>query len=262
MNCTSRASKIKIFIVCWLCACSIGWAQEKTLRGNLQNRTDVEGIHVINLSLNERTITNEDGSFRIPVRANDTLFFSSLKYQPQTTVITQEIYKDGFLEITLQELVNELDEVLILPRLSGDIEKDLQRIEIIDTINFYDVGIPGFLGVQEEKIPNLMGQVIAPTAVNLEGLYKYISGYYRKLKLRRKWDVENSTIENLTNSYGAAFFEEAFQIPEDRLYEFLLFCIETTDIERDFRIENYNGVWEALTRSASEYRSRLPKKEE
>ncbi|MDC7995882.1 hypothetical protein [Altibacter sp. HG106] len=228
----------------------------------MQNTTDVEGIHVINISLEQRTITNEDGSFRIPVRKNDTLFFSSLKYQPQTIVISSELYERGTLKIILDELVNELDEVLLFPRLSGDVERDLRRIEIIDTINFYDVGIPGFQGVQEEKIPNLMGQVIAPTAVNLEGLYKYISGYYRKLKLRRKWDAENTTLENLKASYGTAFFWDAFQIPEERLQEFLLFCLETTEIERDFRIENYNGVWEALTRSALEYRSRLPEKEE
>jgi hypothetical protein len=105
-----------------------------TLQGTIDNTTDVEGIHVLNTSSRYNTITNKNGNFSIKVAILDTLFISSVKYQPKQVVITKEIFEKEILIITLDELINELDEVVLGPNLTGNIEADLKKIKTEDAI--------------------------------------------------------------------------------------------------------------------------------
>ena len=188
-------------------------AQEKSLNGQITNIKDVEGIHILNQSSRFNTVTNSQGEFRIRAKPMDTLLVSSIAYIPEQLVVTQEIYAMGFISITLKELVNELDEVQLGPRLSGNLEHDIKNIKIIDTINFDDVGIPGFKGKPEEKIVPIVPGVGLLTAVDVEALYKHISGYYRKLRLQRKWESENVVVARMIHYYTPVFFEDAYDIP-------------------------------------------------
>ncbi|MDT0556540.1 carboxypeptidase-like regulatory domain-containing protein [Patiriisocius hiemis] len=245
-----------VLVFSFLFACHFLYGQI-TLQGTIDNETDVEGIHVLNTSSRYNTVTNENGNFSIKVSKVDTLFVSSVKYQPKQVVITQEIFEKEILIITLEELVNELDEVVLGPNLTGNIETDLKKIKTKDAINFDDVGIPGFKGVPEEKIPTVIGQTIGPTHVNIEALYKHLSGYYKKLKTRRKWEAQNQDASKILNFYTHQFFVEAYDIPENRLYDFMLFCIETSTLQKDFKKENYTSVIAIFDKKSKAYNSRL-----
>ncbi|NND63837.1 MAG: hypothetical protein HKN48_11675 [Flavobacteriaceae bacterium] len=249
-----------MFFLCL--SCTLGYGQQKRLVGKIENIKDVEGIHILNTSSRFNSITNASGEFFITASPLDTLVFSSIAYIPEQVVVSKEIYDSGFLSVTLQELVNELDEVYIGPALTGDLERDLKRIKVEDQINFDDVGIPGFLGTPEEKIPNMIGQVITPFSVNIEGLYKHLSGYYKKLRLQRKWQAENVAVSMIIHNYGSEFYEEAFEIPKERVFDFTLFCVETTEIENHFKKESYALVLSILEEKAKVYKERLDEKEE
>ncbi|MEZ4875854.1 MAG: carboxypeptidase-like regulatory domain-containing protein [Flavobacteriaceae bacterium] len=238
------------------------FGQQKKLFGKIENEKDVEGIHILNTSSHFNTVTDATGNFVITVQPKDTLLISSVTYVPEKRVVTEEIYENGHMYIRLQELVNELDEVFLGPRLSGNLEQDIKNIKTEDAINFDDVGIPGFKGTPQEKIPNLIGQVITPTAVNIEGLYKYLSGYYKTLRTKRKWQAQNRVVSQIINLYGDAFFEEAYQIPKERVYDFLLFCIETSSLKNDFTNGNFVLVLQVFSEKAQEYRERISEKKE
>jgi len=137
---------------------------------------------------------------------------------------------------------------------------DIKKIKVEDQINFDDVGIPGFKGKPEEKISPVVP--VIPLAVDLEGLYKHLTGYYRKLKLKRKWEAQNITVAHMINNYTPAFFQESFDIPPERLYDFLLFCIETSDIQENYKTEKFNLVLETFASKGKEYNLRLAEKEE
>jgi hypothetical protein len=231
-------------------------AQEKSLQGKITNDADIDGIHVLNISSRFNTISNENGHFSINVKALDTLLFSSIKYMPEKVVVTETIFEKGVITVNLSELVNELDEVFIQPNLSGNISADLKKIKTTKQINFDDVGIPGFKGTPEEKIVPLYF-VITPVSVDIEALYKYISGYYKELKIRRRWELENNTIAKMLNYYTLPFFTTTFSIPENRVYDFLLFCAETTTIESDFKKQHYGSVLLTLDEKAKIYVERL-----
>lgn len=234
--------------------------QERSLNGKILNTHDVEGIHILNRSSRFNTVTNSQGEFSLKVSLLDTLVISSIAFVPERIVVSKELYEEGFLAITLKELVTELDEVVLGPRLSGNLELDIKNIEIKDTINFDDVGIPGFKGKPEEKIAPVVP--VIPLSVNLEALYKHLSGYYRKLRIQRKWEAQNVMVSQMILYYTPQFFKDSYGIPEERLYDFLLFCIETSEIEHNFRKEHYNLVFETFASRGKEYTLRLAEKEE
>lgn len=237
------------------------FSQEIELKGKITNATQVSGIHIMNQTSRRNSITNAEGDFIIQASKLDTLLISSIKYMPELVVVSEEFYNAGVIVIELKDLVNELDEVIVGHQLTGNMAVDVKNIKTEDAINFDDVGIPGFKGEPEEKIPALIGQVITPLSVNIEGLYKYMSGYYKTLRTQRKWQKENNTIARILTIYPSNFFEESYQIPEDRVYDFLLFCIESNSLQRDFNSENYVGVLGIFESLGKEYVSRLEKEE-
>ena len=231
-------------------------SQEVSLKGKITNDFDVEGIHVLNQTSKLNTVTNANGDFIIGVQINDTLLFSSVKYILQEKVITEDIYHQKVLEIKLEELVNELDEVLLGNTLTGNLAYDIKNIKTEKPIDFDDVGIPGFKGVPQEKIVPLAAAAF-PVSVNIEALYKHISGYYKNLKTKRKWTSENTVVVEIINYYGFPFFEDAYGLPQNRVYDFMLFCVETSTIQSDFKRQNYAGVLTILQTNSEVYLSRI-----
>jgi len=238
-----------------------GYGQSREIQGKILNTKDVEGIHVLNKTSRYNAITDQDGGFTINVRKQDTLLFSSLNYKTKSLIISEEIYSKEYVVLTLEELVNELDEVVIGPNLTGNLTADIKNIKTKEPVNFDDVGIPGFKGKPEEKIVPAY-TLRAPIAVNLEALYNHLSGYYKKLRLQRKWESENYSVAQIINLYGFSFFEEAYKIPNDRLYDFLLYCIETSTLLDDFNNENYASLISIFTEKSETYLIRLSEKKE
>lgn len=58
-------------------------AQREQIQGAISNKTDVEGIHVMNLTSRYNTVTGVHGNFSIAVKEQDTLLFSSVSYVPK-----------------------------------------------------------------------------------------------------------------------------------------------------------------------------------
>lgn len=231
-------------------------SQQIELQGKITNYFDVEGIHVLNKTSKYNTVTNKNGEFVIRVHLHDTLLFSSVKYEIQELIITDEIYLQKTMEVKLTEIINKLDEVMIGNTLTGNLATDLKNIKVDETFNFDDVGIPGFKGKPQEKIIPLAAAAF-PLSVNIEALYKHIGGYYKKLKIKRKWTNQNSTVALIIDFYGFSFFEEAFSIPNNRLFDFLLFCMETSTLNSDFNRQNYAGVLEIISQKSILYVPRI-----
>ena len=234
-------------------------SQQINLQGKITNDLDVEGIHVLNKSSKINTVTNTNGEFRIAVHVNDTLLFSSIKYWLKELVVTKEIYQQRTVEIALIDIINELDEVLVGNTLTGNLAYDIKNIKTEKEINFEDVGIPGFKGIPQERIVPIFAAAF-PTNVNIEALYKHISGYYKSLRTKRKWTSENTMVAEIINYYGLPFFEDAYGLPQNRVYDFMLFCVETSSIQSDFKQKHYAGVLTIFQSKSEVYLSRISAK--
>lgn len=239
-----------------------GFSQsERIISGFLTNTVEVEGIHILNTTSRFNAITDQNGNFTIKAKAQDTLVFSAINFYPLKVIVTQKNYNNQTIEITLRYLTNELDEVVIGNQLSGDIAKDLKNIKTEKNLNFDDVGIPGFKGEPKEYIPKVVGEVITVTSVDVEALYKHLSGYYKKLKTMRNWQGESNAVAIILAVYEPSFFEAAYGIPENRVYDFVLMCVETSQMKQDVAIENYNGILTVFKNSAPTYLINLAENE-
>ena len=110
------------------------------------NSYSIEGVHVLNITSNEATITDSDGNFKIFVNLNDELIFSAIQFKRKKIIMDKGVFDSLSINVYLEEFVNELDEVILNSSgLSGSLMNDLKNSGIVDNVNFDDLGIPGFM---------------------------------------------------------------------------------------------------------------------
>ena len=146
--------------------------------------------------------------------------------------------------------------------LTGNLFNDMKDSGVNNQINFDDVGVPGFKGERAERIvfkndaQVLLNVLLLPIMpINIEGVYKQLSGYYDDLKKTRILDKQFSVVYQAIEFYGVAFFMKNYSLEEDEVYEFVLGAFENADIENDFLASNHNLViksFENFKKSISE----------
>ncbi|SHG59722.1 carboxypeptidase-like regulatory domain-containing protein [Winogradskyella jejuensis] len=218
--------KIKILLI-WISTvflCVSVSAQLQNLKGKIINNSEVEGIHILNKTALKYTVTNKDGSFVIPVKTNDTLTFSGVKYKAKEIVITQSIIFTNNLELSLEENVTQLDQVVVGKILTGNIESDLKNQEIEVPINFYDLGIPGYTGKQKTLSERKLAAATSGGGIPLIAIINVITGRTKELKERVKLDKSIICVERLKSSYKDLIFEEEnlSEVLQNRFFNFIM----------------------------------------
>ena len=221
-------------------------AQRQEKKGRLLNTEDIENVHVFNLSIKKGTITDSDGSFELAMQKNDTIVLSSLVHELQSIIVTETMMNTPVLEILLQEKITQIQEVVIRP-LTGDLSKDAENIAITKPVDQVSEGIlPDYIPTPQEKREPIVPGIGIITAVNLEALYKELSGYYRIMETRRRWEREDSSISKLILYYTPQFFLNSYGIMEEDLYEFIVYTHETSDLLDYFNANDHNNVLRCL----------------
>lgn len=197
---------------------------QQTLKGKVVNSDDVEGIHVFNKTYQKYTITDHEGVFEIMVREKDTLVFSAIQYGLKTIVMSNEILKKDSFLVFLEAKVNELDEVYIKPKLSGDLLADSKSIKTRKIVTSKTLGLPNSHVIpptQEERklyTATHTGAGIIP----VETIINAISGRTKMLKnhvkLNRKAALENKVL----TTFGKNILKD-FEIPQEKLHDFLFY---------------------------------------
>ncbi len=133
-------------VVFFLCCVSVVSAQKgthKLLRGKIVVQgVDVTGVTVQNISSQRATITDFEGNFSIQVRLNDTLVFSAVQLQRKVLPIHAEVYRSGYVNVTMRPFVNELREVVVQPySLSGNLSTDASTLKAAP-VTAENLGLP------------------------------------------------------------------------------------------------------------------------
>ena len=220
----------------------------KTIVGEVLNDTiNVSGIHVINSSSGGKTITDSDGFFKVGVRENDSIFFTSVQIKTQMIIIEKSVYEADSIKVYLEPIVNELESVTVSPfNLSGDLFADMKQVEEKEVFNFDDAGIPGFKGKGKEKIAYknsasiLVNVILLPIMpLDIDGIYKQLSGYYDTLRKARVLESRSGAVVDIIQFYGVDFFINNYNLEINDVYEFVIGSMENYDVERDFRNSNH-----------------------
>ena len=214
------------------------------------SETPISNIHVINTSRGNAEVTDINGLFEISVSIGEKLVFSSIQYEKYELIITENIFSSKEITIYLKGFVNELDEVIVTNNsLTGNLKTDLLESGLEEKQNFDDFGIPGFKGERQEKIQNATQLLLGlgtSMQIDVEAVYKHISGYYKRLKKRRLLESKFVSIFSSIKFYGLIFFIENYNIGDNQVYDFILGCSENSDIIYYFNQDLHQKVIQEL----------------
>lgn len=230
--------KTKILLLVLVGVLSNVKAQTVVLSGNVIADDDVEGIHILNLSNNNNTVTNERGSFEITASLNDTIVISAIMYEPIRMLVTAKHINDKYIAVKLDKKINLLDEVLIGKILTGSLDSDIDNNDT-STINLQQLGIPGYYGRQltqpERRLHDAdHGTYISSfdggpfglgLGINVHKILNKVSGRTKKLKHLVVLDTEKSYIEKLKSQFGEQIFENQ-NLTEGQKNEFFFYCAD------------------------------------
>lgn len=247
----SNAKTLLVLMVLIFSAHTKVFAQDEDrdiLRGQVFYRDNpVAAENVINVTTEVATATNDRGEFQIPVKAGDILAFTALNYELITVEITEEILRMGRLVVEVNEKITELDEIVVGP-------ENQQK----------------FLELKEEEFKQTAYNVDASTPVENVALPLEVRGMrdginfvniFRAL-FNNSDDKESggsrlpvSTV--LQQVYDKEFFVQEFQIPEDKVQEFLYYVDSRLPSRELLRSDQEFQLIDFLVNQSKEFRSSL-----
>ncbi|QYA25491.1 hypothetical protein G3I01_08210 [Gramella sp. MT6] len=187
---------------------------------------NLSGIHVVNLTGETGTTTNEEGIFKIPAIEGDTLYFSSLQFEHKRVVVRRSFF-ENFLTIIMREKYNELDEVQIDDiKLSGVLMKDLDKIPKSEHEK---------LGIPFPKPRRTSLQLAVQSAKNGGPLLTVINTLNGKIKQLEKAEENNERsimVNKGLDLVGKFFFVLQLDLKESEIINFLFYCVDDPEYTR------------------------------
>lgn len=250
-----------------------GKAQEKDLKGLIVidfNNTEGNDILITNQNTKVTAISDLTGSFKIKATVGDTLAFNGYFLEPRKFYVKKSSFDFDPLIIHMNQEIIELEDLIVKKPLTGDIEKDVKSVKIKDDIeNLYkSLGIDiRTLDMEprekkEDVIPKL-GSIPIPISLNVEALFKSITGYYRKMETLRKFEKLETRLNGVKEHFGIKYFEETLGIPENEIRGYLLYCYDTSggSYELYFKQKDFLSIDSILREKAKSFRKRLEERD-
>lgn len=262
-----EVSKIKFiapFFVFFVAHVTI--AQTVNLKGKIIATDEVDGIHILNNTSKTFTISNSNGEFSIPAKLNDTLAFSGVSYELKTLIVSESIVNSKTLTVYLTEEINVLDEVVIGKVLTGDLSSDIVNSGVKRSIDFYDLGIPGYTGKRKTQSERRLYEAGDFKPIQLLGLLggslpinpilNAISGRTKELKNRVHLENQDNCINKIKSNLSEILFS-SHELEEQYRIEFFHFCADDARFDTLCMLDNDFETLEFLKEKLSSFKSIL-----
>lgn len=231
---------------------------QELFRGEIANSGDNEGIHVFNKTYQKYAITDQYGKFEIPARVNDTIVFSAIQYQLKAMRITKENIKT-YQYVVLEIQVNELDEVFIKPKLSGDLLADTRRIKTRDQVTAKTLNLPNADVKQPTQAERRLqtassfdGKIGLGGSVSLDAVINAISGRTKMLKKIVANERQTKLEEGVVEEFEAVLVRD-FKIPKDNIYQFVYYASSDELFEQIMKTNSYLIIYDFLNAKSKSY---------
>ena len=203
---------------------SFGFSQEREeLLGKITNDSLGEAfINIVNLTAETGTVNEPNGRFGILVRENDSILFSSVQFQKEYILITKEILNEGFLEVTLTEEINQLENVYLSDvKLIGDLESDIKHMKVKPLM---------FIPPARKKL-TMAQRRIGTYGGGLGMLIGMLNGDLKYLKKAQENYELQTEAQQLLETIPKSIFTEDFGLEEWEIINFMFYCARKNDNE-------------------------------
>ncbi|EGV44141.1 hypothetical protein BZARG_955 [Bizionia argentinensis JUB59] len=220
--------KTKIFVLILFITCQQSYCQTVELLGKVKSTSDVENIHIINKTAQKFTITNIHGTFRIAATLNDTIIFTSVQHKTMSVIVDDEIIKNKTLVITLEEQINELDQVVVGKILTGNMLLDVSNVKD-EPMTSLKAGIPSYQGRPKTQSERRLNEATTGGGfLPLNPILNAISGRTKELKNRIKLEEKDALMQDIKVRLSVDLFSEN-PLAEESVMEFFYFVSEQPD---------------------------------
>lgn len=241
--------------------CSYVFSQE-IVTGKITDDNDINlgAVAVVNMSTDQKVYTNYLGEFSIEAFNNDELRFVRAGYER----ISKRVLVNGInsqLTITLIKIPEDIEEVKVAKRLTGDLGDDSRAVAKVDKGEIVQqaVGLPQPTGKMRER-PAEVKSVLLPILLgnlNVQGVYDLVSGKARRQKRQYRYDDLQEHIVWVRKRVDDDYFTKA-GIPAERISEFIEFAFVTKPQTRTYvKAKNLSGVLLRLEEVIPLYTERL-----
>lgn len=248
---------------------NISLSQNTILEGSIEAEEGLENIHVINQTQKIYATSSDKGVFKIEVKIQDTIVLTSVQYKSHLHIVTANNIKNKTLNIKLEILINKLPEALIGFTLTGDLSKDVLNSDAKRSIDFYDVGIPGYKGKPKTKSERLLAEAgefkpsmllgILGGSVPINPILNAISGRTKKLKKRVALEANTTLMNTIKNRLSEVFFKEN-ELKEELKVDFFYFCAEDETFSARCTLSDLEAL-KFIKEKYTKYKQNLAEKE-
>ena len=207
----------------------------------------IENVHIINKSSKTGTISDQNGEFAIKVQLNDTLLFSDIQYYLLEIIITKQIIDKKYMDISLLQRINTLDEVVLKTHdLMGNLSIDSKNFkETLEKENplalKYDGNYKALSNIVAKKLdPEYLPDVtdpMAPIGGDLIGLTLFLFkplikevskiGKTKRDQKKKERTYQKQAIKSpdkIRDELGDSFFIHTLHISVEKIDEFIDYC--------------------------------------
>ena len=263
-NLKKKVTKGVLFFFIFFCGLS-SFSQQfsKVIQGKIVSpQKDVTGITIQNISTTRATITDIQGNFSIRATVGDTLVFSAVQFKRKVLPVTTALFQSSFVQIPMDEFVNELQEVTVQPfGLSGDIEKDLTGLQLEKDVSAEALGLPNahqnIPTQSERKLQQAtfgkfnVGMILSPP---LDPIINMITGRTKMLKNRVRVDKTYQQTQNVQKRYADSIFQTDLKIPKLKIDDFMYFCEVDDTFQELVALGDELRLWDYLLQRSAIYR--------
>lgn len=247
-------------------------AQEKTIHGMIvvDFKTETpEGVFVTNLTSGKYDVTDLTGSFKINAAEGDTLFLRGLYLQDRKFAVRKSSFQHNPLVIHMNYEVITLQDLVVKAPLTGNLQNDVKSVKIRDDQEklYANLGIDiRTLDMvpkekKEEIVP--LGVIPIPTSLNVEALYKSLTGYYRRMENLNQFEKLEKRLNDVRDYLGIKYFQQTLGIRESDIHGFLLYAYDHSDNNYEYYYLNqdYLNMDKLLRSLAPEFRTRIEQRD-
>ena len=251
---------MKSIIFCFIVFLGIS-VQSQEVKGyiylNEDERIFLNHIYVTNLNTEKTILSKINGAFSIPAKEGDIIRFTSFLTQRKDIKVTNDILQKTENFIELKQEYNNIEEVVIKFRPTGNLRTDIERLGYKKR----PVHIDKIIGLAKKSKNTTdddapMGFKNGGFVLDVNYIYDVISGDAKKKQRLYEYEKAQKSVKNIENYFGKAYFTN-MKIPENLILDFLLFVYHSDDIYRYTSIENYEAVRPYIDKYLPIYISRL-----
>jgi hypothetical protein len=221
----------------------------------MQEAQPVPDVHILNISAERATITDENGYFSLLARVGDTIYFSAVQLRRKFLNVTPEMLESEII-VPLEEFVNELDEVVVRPfDLSGDIARDLRQMPAEKPVVASTLGLPNAYVKPPTQVERKIHEATTGGGiVPLNPVLNAITGRTRYLKKILAAERKLARTNRVREFYPDSLFVYELRIPAHKIDDFMYYCEIDTAFSREVDTADRLRIWEYLKRKGEEYR--------